>query len=130
MQDKKDISSKEDIFQLVIAFYKEIRNDQMLGPIFNNIVKDWTEHHELITSFWAKNLFGATGYGGNPLTAHQEVDRKIAFQMRSEHFGQWLLLWFQTIDQLYAGKNAETLKRRARKMSTFLFLKVVDARIP
>jgi len=102
----------------------------MLGPIFTTIVKDWDEHHALITDFWAKNLFGATGYAGNPLTAHQQVDRKMAFQMRSEHFGQWLVLWFETIDEFHTGKNADTLKRRARKMSTFLFLKVVEAREP
>lgn len=128
MSDKTDLLSKNDIFQLVLAFYQEVKADQMLGPVFNTIVEDWDEHHDLITNFWAKNLFGEAGYQGNPLTAHQQVDRKMAFQMSTAHFGQWLLLWFQTIDRLFAGKNAETLKRRARKMSTFLFLKVAEAR--
>ena len=44
------------------------------------------------------------------------------------HFGLWLNLWFQTIDELFEGEYAENAKSRARKMSTFLYLKIFEAR--
>jgi len=44
------------------------------------------------------------------------------------HFGLWLNLWFQTIDELFEGDYAENAKRRARKMGTFLYLKIFEAR--
>ena len=36
--------------------------------------------------------------------------------------------WIQTIDEHFEGENADTLKRRARKMSTFLFMSMFQHR--
>ena len=44
------------------------------------------------------------------------------------HFGLWLNLQFQTIDELFEGDYAENAKRRARKMGSFLYLKIFEAR--
>ena len=45
-----------------------------------------------------------------------------------EHFGQWMNLWYRTIDELFEGEYANMAKNRARKMSTFLYLKIFEAR--
>lgn len=128
MPQKTDIESRKDINKLVLTFYHTIQQDEMLGPIFNGVISDWDAHYTLLTDFWTGNLFAERIYFGNPIEAHQEVDEKVGGIIESAHFGQWLMHWFQTIDQLFEGKNAEILKRRARKMSTFLFLKIVEAR--
>ncbi len=44
------------------------------------------------------------------------------------HFGIWLNLWYQTINELFEGDFAENAKRRARKMGTFIYLKIFEAR--
>ena len=44
------------------------------------------------------------------------------------HFGIWLNLWFQTIDELFEGEMAQRLKNNARKMSTHLFLRIYQGR--
>ena len=128
MQAKQDISSRSEVAQLVFAFYQNIRADDMLGPVFNGIVNDWDEHYELLTDFWSNNLFAERVYSGNPILAHQQVDQHMKGKMEAAHFGRWLMHWHQTIDQLFEGKNATILKRRAQKMSTFILLKVVGAR--
>ena len=125
---KKDITNREEIHSLLEAFYAKIREDDMLGPIFNKIVKDWSSHILRITDFWETNLFNEQTFKGNPLKVHQKVDTEVNNIITQEHFGRWLNIWFQTIDELFEGPVADTAKRRARKMSTFMFLKIFEAR--
>jgi len=125
---KKDIKSKEDVFLLVSTFYKKVRKDDVLGPFFNDVIKDWDEHLERLTIFWESSLFLKTRYTGNPLEVHVKVDKEKNHAITELHFGLWLNLWFQTIDELFEGDYAENAKRRARKMSTFLYLKIFEAR--
>ena len=73
-------------------------------------------------------MFLKTRYYGNPLEAHVKVDAAHNHSIKNEHFGLWLNLWYQTIDELFEGDYAENAKRRARKMGTFLYLKIFEAR--
>ena len=49
-------------------------------------------------------------------------------RITQEHFGLWLNLWIQTIDELFEGDYAENAKSKARKMATFMYLKVFESR--
>tara|TARA_R110001583_G_scaffold68933_1_gene195755 strand:- start:4135 stop:4524 length:390 start_codon:yes stop_codon:yes gene_type:complete len=126
--EKKDIKTREDVFLLVSAFYTKIKKDSLLGPFFNDAIKDWDAHLNLLTTFWESNLFFKTKYLGNPLEAHVKVDRAHNHAITELHFGMWLNLWLQTIDELFIGEVAENAKYRARKMSTFLYMKIFEAR--
>mgnify|MGYP003649448734 CR=1 FL=1 len=99
--EKKDIKTREDVFLLVSAFYTKIKKDSLLGPFFNDAIKDWDAHLNLLTTFWESNLFFKTKYLGNPLEAHVKVDRAHNHVITELHFGMWLNLWLQTIDELY-----------------------------
>ncbi|WP_418604401.1 group III truncated hemoglobin [Hwangdonia sp.] len=129
---KKDIETRADVFLLVSSFYKKVRKDAVLGPFFNDVIKDWDEHLDKLTTFWESSLFMTRRlekkYKGNPLEAHVKVDRANNNSISELHFGLWLNLWFQTIDELFEGDYAENAKRRARKMGTFLYLKIFEAR--
>ncbi|WP_412560465.1 group III truncated hemoglobin [Winogradskyella sp. MIT101101] len=126
---KTDIKSREDIFLLVSEFYKKVRRDNVLGPFFNDTIQDWDTHLQHLTTFWESSLFLKTKYYGNPLEAHVKVDKAHNNNSITElHFGLWLNLWFETIDELFEGDYAENAKRRARKMGTFLYLKIFEAR--
>ena len=123
-----DIKNRDDVFLLVTSFYKKVRLDSVLGPFFNNLITDWDAHLELLTTFWESSLFLKTKYLGNPIETHVKVDKNNQNSITELHFGLWLNLWFQTIDELFEGDYAENAKRRARKMGTFLYLKIFEAR--
>lgn len=125
---KNDIKTREDVFLLVSTFYVKVRKDDILGPFFNDVIKDWDAHLERLTTFWESSLFLKTKYLGNPLEAHVKVDQENNNMITELHFGLWLNLWFQTIDELFEGEYAENAKQRARKMGTFLYLKIFEAR--
>jgi len=130
--NKKDINTREDIFLLVTQFYEKVRVDKILGPFFNESIRDWDAHLELLTSFWETSLFMTRKlnkkYYGNPLDAHVKVDKQFNHSIDNLHFGIWLNLWYQTIDELFEGEYADNAKRRARKMGTFMYLKIFEAR--
>jgi hemoglobin len=125
---KKQIENRTDIALLIHEFYAKIRADHEIGFYFNDIIKNWDAHLERLTDFWEMNLLGVKKYDGNPLTVHNEVDAHFNGKITSNEFGIWLNHWFQTIDEHFEGENADTLKRRARKMSTFLYMSMFENR--
>jgi len=127
---KKRIESRKEVDLLVRTFYSKVREDELLGPIFNKIITDWEEHFELLTDFWESNLFFTRKYYGNPLLAHVEVDRKIDNTTTEMHFGVWLNLWYQTIDELFEADDEKALaaKNRARHMGTSLYVNMFKSR--
>ena|SRR5690554_2129234 len=126
----RTINSREDVSLLVRTFYEKIRADDFLGPIFNGIITDWETHLELLTDFWETNLFFNRKYFGNPMNAHVEVDKKIDNTITEMHFGVWINMWVQTIDELFdpQDERAQVAKNRARHMGTFLYLNIFNSR--
>lgn len=125
---KKEIENRADVSLLVHSFYAKIRANEEIGPFFNETIHDWKDHLEKLTDFWETNLFAVRKYFGNPIEAHIKVDEKFNNVIDSSIFGLWLNLWFETLDELFVGENVDTLKRRARKMSTFLMVNIVESR--
>ncbi len=125
---KKEIESRDDVSVLVRTFYAKIRKEETLGPIFNGIVEDWEEHLEKLTDFWESSLLFARKYYGNPMLAHISVDEKMDNTVEMAHFGIWLNLWYQTLDEYFEGEVAERARANARRMSTNLFLKLYQHR--
>lgn len=124
------INNREDISKLVHTFYAKIRKNELLGPIFNSHIseKQWPDHLEKLTDFWETNLFGIAKFKGSPSTKHINVDKKINHSITQTHFGSWLQLWFETIDQLFEGEVALKAKQSARKMATGQFLTIWNNR--
>ena len=124
----KEIQNKEDVSQLVHTFYEKVRKDVVLGPIFNGIIHDWDEHLALLTDFWETQLFLKRTYDGNPIVAHQKMDDAMNGTITPEHFGRWINLWFETLDQLFTGEKSWIAKNRAQKMSTMFYIKIFEHR--
>lgn len=124
---KQDISNRKDINKLVKSFYVKVQENETLAPFFE-VVKDWESHYELLTTFWESSLFLKTKYFGNPLETHVKVDKDNNKTVTPEHFGIWLRLWINTIDAHFQGEVAERAKFRARKMGTFLYMKIFESR--
>jgi len=127
--EKSDLKNREDVKVLVTTFYKKVRKDEILGPIFNSIIKDWTHHIDRLTDFWETNLLFVSKFKGNPISVHNRVDEIYKNKISNLHFGIWLRLWITTIDDLYFGEKAILAKNRARKMGTTFFIKIFQNRI-
>lgn len=125
---RKQIESRADITFLVHEFYDRIRADSEIGFYFNTMITDWEAHLEKLTDFWETNLFAVKRYKGNPHEVHNEVDATFDEKITANEFGIWLNHWFQTLDEHFEGENVETLKRRAQKMSTSLFVSMFEHR--
>jgi len=125
---KKPIENREDLSLLVHTFYDKIRADEEIAFYFNDMIQDWDEHLEKLTDFWEMNLFGGKIYKGDPLKAHVKVDEHFGGKIGPNEFGIWLNYWSQTLDELFEGENADILKRRARKMGTFIYMGMFNSR--
>jgi hemoglobin len=92
--------------------------DDVLGPVFHAAGVDWSEHVPKLTDFWAWALLGEPGYEGTPLRAHESIHARVPF--RDVHYERWLDLFETTVDELFAGPNAQAAKRRARTFARAL----------
>ena len=124
----KDISDRNDVYNLVSAFYAKVRRDPDLGPIFNSVIHNWEEHIVHLTNFWESQLFMVNVFQGNPLKKHVEVDKKNDGTITNVHFGIWLRHWLQTLDELFEGERAQIAKNRARNMSIYMFMQIFKSR--
>lgn len=123
-----DLKTREDVFLLVSTFYGKVRKNEFIGKYFNETIADWDEHLEKLTDFWETNLFFRPKFKGNPMRAHIQVDRNFDHEITSEHFGEWLNMWIETIDSLFAGELASRAKNNASKMATHLFMGMYESR--
>ncbi len=104
---KKDITDRKDIETFVDAFYDKARQDDLIGPIFMNAVKDWSKHLPAMYEFWSQLLLGTMNYHGSPFARH------ISLPVEKQHFDRWVALFHATIDEHFEGPKATETKERA-----------------
>ena len=76
----RDLDDPEEIAEMVRRFYAEVAQDDLLGPMFNDVAQvDWPEHLRTLTAFWCRELLGQPGYAGNPFRSHAAVHRQVPF---------------------------------------------------
>lgn len=105
-----DLCTEEEIIQLVNWFYESIRKDEVLGPIFNQHVKDWETHLSTMVDFWSATLRGGARFRGAPMPKHTALPG-LSFEL----FERWFMLFRQTTDALpnaALGQRACELARR------------------
>lgn len=102
----RDLDDPAEIAEMVRRFYAGVSQDDLLGPMFNDVAQvDWSEHLPKLTAFWCRALLDQPGYSGNPFRAHLLVHERRAFT--TAHFQRWLDLFHGTLDAGWAGPNAE-----------------------
>ncbi len=120
---KNDINSREDIILLVDSFYQKVQLNDKIGPIFTQIAKvDWQHHLPKMYVFWESILFGKATYKGNPMHTHFAINDKAPLQ--TAEFDTWKNLFYQTVDDLFAGPNAETIKQKAQSIADLMHFKL------
>ncbi|PYF70624.1 group III truncated hemoglobin [Pedobacter nutrimenti] len=118
METRSDIKGLDDIISFVNKFYEKVQQDDLIGPIFNNVIEDWSPHLEKMYSFWNAVLFGVPGFTGNPFARHAPLP------IQEQHFERWILLFQETIDALFVGEMAENTKKKAETMAIMFLSKL------
>jgi hemoglobin len=104
--------------RLVTLFYARVRNDVVLGPIFNDAVHDWPEHLEKLTDFWSSVMLTTGRYKGRPMPAHMKHQARITPDM----FARWLELWGETTREVMSPDAALVLQAKAHRIAESLQL--------
>jgi hemoglobin len=90
---------------MVRRFYQDVAQDDLLGPLFNEVAQvDWSAHLPKLTAFWCRALVDVEGYHGNPFRSHAEVHSRSPFTI--DHFERWLQLFHDTVELGWVGPNA------------------------
>jgi hemoglobin len=112
----RDLDDPAEIAEMVRRFYADVAQDDLLGPMFNDVARvDWSEHLPKLTAFWCRALLSMPGYQGNPYRSHQLVHARRAFTRA--HFERWLDLFHETLDGGWAGPKVEQARALARKVA-------------
>ncbi len=101
---------------LVARFYRKVRADVRLGPIFEAAVTDWDEHHARLTDFWSSVMLATGRYKGAPLAVHGRLP------IAPEHFEVWLALWRSAVREQFTPDVAATLEAAAERIGRSLSL--------
>jgi hemoglobin len=102
----------QSIATLVDRFYARVREDALLGPVFNGAIGDhWPEHLATLTNFWTSVLLASGRYKGNPMMAHLPIP-----QMDKQHFNRWIELWRQTTSEVFGPEISTALVAKASTM--------------
>lgn len=115
----KDISTNDDVKLLVDTFYSRARENNSIGPIFEQFIHNWDAHHVKLYQFWRTVILRQAAYRAKPVQMHFKM------ALTREHFDIWLEIWTATVDDLFEGKNAEVAKYRGSRMADS-FLEIID----
>lgn len=111
-----DLDSPEQIAEMVRRFYQDVAQDELLGPMFNDVAQvDWVEHLPKLTRFWCRALLQLPGYQGNPFQAHRLVHQQSPFT--TAHFERWLELFHETLDCGWVGPNVDRARELANNVA-------------
>jgi hemoglobin len=116
---KKDIQTRADIDLLMQRFYARAIADDVIGYIFTDVAKLDLEHHlPIIGDFWETLLFRKGDYsrhGRNPLEVHLDLNKRSP--LLPEHFARWLVIFNETVDELFTGDVTAFIKVRAEAIA-------------
>ncbi|CAH1661403.1 group III truncated hemoglobin [Chelatococcus asaccharovorans] len=107
--------SESLVERLVHTFYGRIREDAVLGPIFEaRLAGRWDAHLRKMVDFWSSIALKSGRYGGRPHVAHQGLGLEPA------HFARWLNLFEKTVHDVCAGAAATLFIDRAHRIADSL----------
>lgn len=111
-----DLDTVEDIEEMVTRFYRVVAQDDLLGPMYNQVARvDWSVHVPKIASFWFQALLGIDGFEGNLSRAHERVNELSPYT--PAHFARWLELFHETVEEGWVGPRADRALRLAEHVA-------------
>ena len=111
------VTNEAEIETLVRSFYGRIRQDEMLGPVFNNAIHDWEPHLLKMCDFWSSVMLTTGRYKGQPMRAHLKLKT-----VTPKHFDRWLMLFRETAEEVCDAETAERFIEKAARIAESLQL--------
>lgn len=111
-----EICTEAEITTLVHHFYRRVRQDEVLGPIFEAHVADWDEHLERMVRFWSSLLRRTGTYSGTPMPRHVALP-----DLEGPMFLRWLDLFGQTLAEFDNPPFVEQAQEFARRVARSLW---------
>lgn len=110
--------SVESLTELVHSFYAQVRADALLGPVFENALRDrWEPHLARMVDFWCTVALGSKRFRGNVFAKHMALQG-----VTPAHFAAWVRLWAEQTERLFAPEVARDLQITAHGIARNLFL--------
>ena len=109
------------IRRLVHAFYARVRTDDLIGPIFNERIRDWTPHLAQMCAFWSSVALMTGAYHGQPMRKH------LPLPVDAHHFDRWLALFAETAHEVCPPAAAEHFIERAQRIAESLEMGIASA---
>ncbi len=109
------------IERLVHSFYAKVRDDEMLGPIFDARIADWEPHLAQMCAFWSSVALMSGRYHGAPMPKH------LPLPVDAEHFDRWLALFEATAREVCPPAAQAHFIERARRIAASLELGIAGA---
>lgn len=108
------IGGRPKLIELLRHFYADVRQHDLIGPIFNAHIKDWPAHIEKIADFWSGLTGGPANYRGGMAWKH------LALNLEEPHFQAWLGLWKRTCQTHLSASQASEMSQIADNIGTRL----------
>jgi hemoglobin len=110
--------SVESLTELVHRFYADVRADALLGPVFEEALRDrWEPHLARMVDFWCTVALGSKSFRGNVFNKHMALQG-----VTPAHFAAWVRLWGEQTERLFAPEVAHDLQVTAHGIARNLFL--------
>ncbi len=103
---------------LIPRFYARVREDMLIGPVFEGAISDWEEHLHKLVTFWSSVMLTSGRYKGNPVAAHA----KHAELIKPAMFDRWLALWSEVTEEVLPAAVATSLQLKAARIAESLKL--------
>jgi hemoglobin len=121
---KDDVSLLPDVTEEAIAllidrFYARVRQEPVLGPIFESAIpaEEWPEHLATMCRFWSSVMLASGRYSGNPVAVHKAVPN-----LQRPMFARWLALFEATAGSLFVPDLAAQFTAKAHRIAASLQL--------
>ena len=102
---------EEMIERLVRSFYRRVREDDVLGPVFAAKIVDWEPHLQRMCAFWSSVALMSGRYHGQPMQAH------LPLPVAAQHFDRWLAIFEASAREECPPQSADRFLALARRIA-------------
>ena len=106
-------------------FYSQIRQNKILGPVFENSVSNWDSHLGKTLIFWRHHLLEPGVYKGNLLKVHQKLDTELNEKL----FREWLTLFESAAGKHFKNSELKKICLKARMIGGTLFGRIHETQL-
>ncbi len=118
--------TEDSIAELVHAFYRKVRRDDVLGPVFDGAIAEdrWPAHLATMCRFWSSVMLTSGCYSGDPVGKHRAVGA-----IEEAMFARWLALFEATASELFVPPIADEFAVKANRIARSLRMAIFQ-RLP